>query len=252
MWLRVPEWVFRVLGGAFFFGLLAWRARDYLEKGFWSAGHYWQFSKESAEGSALVGLLPDGVLYLPFARVLVDITFLLIALAFIFRAPARRRSARSSEIWIPLVGAFWPFAPFALSAVLAFAGSAHADALERVIFDRSMGFGRFMLGFALIALGNGLDVWSYAVLFRSVSITAEARELKTTGPYRFVRHPVYLGQMLAQAGVWLVYAERHWWWLAFYGLFVAMQLYRARVEERVLEESFGDAYRAYRAQSLWV
>ncbi len=251
LWLRTPEWVFRVAGGTFFFGLLAWRARVYFEKGFWSAGYYWQFSKRSAEQSALAPLLSDNVLYLPWARVLVDITFLLIALAFVFRAPARRRSSRPGEIWIPLVGAFWPFLPFAIHFVLEMAGSPRATLLDRMMLDRSLGLGAFLLGFAMVAAGNALDVWSYAVLFRSVSITAEARELKTTGPYRFIRHPVYLGQMVAQAGVWLVIAQGHWIWWAFYACFVAMQLYRARVEERVLEDSFGEAYRRYRLNTWW-
>jgi protein-S-isoprenylcysteine O-methyltransferase Ste14 len=103
----------------------------------------------------------------------------------------------------------------------------------------------------LVSIGNALDVWSYAVLCRSISIVAEARELVTRAPYRWIRHPVYLGQIIAQSAIWVV-LPRGWsgWWV-YFAVFVALQLYRSRIEERVLESAFGDAYRAYRRRAVW-
>ena len=79
----------------------------------------------------------------------------------------------------------------------------------------------------------------------------EARVLKITGPYRFVRHPIYLGQFLAQAGVWLVLANTHWVWIAFYVCFVALQLIRTRMEDKVLGDAFGASHRDWKLRTFW-
>jgi protein-S-isoprenylcysteine O-methyltransferase Ste14 len=108
-----------------------------------------------------------------------------------------------------------------------------------------------LIGGLLITLGNAIDVWGYFVLCRSFGIVPEARELKTNGPYRFVRHPVYLGQFLAQGGVWLFFARRHVVWVCLYVVFVALQLYRSKLEDRALEAAFGEEYKAYRRRTFW-
>ena len=103
----------------------------------------------------------------------------------------------------------------------------------------------------LLTLGNALDVWGYATLCRSLSIVAEARILKTHGPYRFIRHPIYLGQFISQGAIWLVLVRLQPIWALFYVAFIAMQLYRSRVEDRVLERAFGDRYRAWKKKTFW-
>jgi protein-S-isoprenylcysteine O-methyltransferase Ste14 len=119
------------------------------------------------------------------------------------------------------------------------------------MWKRQLSFATFASGTALVLVGNALDVWGYGKLFRSISIVPEARDLKVSGPYRFVRHPIYLGQMLAQAGVWLFFAQTHVVWIAFYACFVGMQLYRSRLEDRVLERAFGEPYLAWKRRTFW-
>jgi protein-S-isoprenylcysteine O-methyltransferase Ste14 len=238
VWHAVPDWTFRAIGAAFFLGYFILEARDYLRHGFWGVGHYFRTGETTH--------------YQPYARVLIDLTLLLIGLAFIFRLPPRRRAARPSEIILPIIAAFWPFLPFALLAALRVTDPARADAYFAFMFD----FGdwtpsRFFIGSGLLIVGAAIDVWGYTTLFRSISIVAEARELKTGGPYRWIRHPIYLGQFIAQTGLWLFYARRHPVWIAFCLAFIAMQLWRSRVEERVLENAFGEQYRAYKKRSFW-
>ncbi len=238
LWLATPDWVFRLLGAAFFVGYLAWRADDYFNR-FWSLGPWYRFSS-------------GYVLHVPWVRVLVDFTYLLIALGFCLRLPPRWRAARGGPIAIALVGAFWPFLPFAVEAVLGWIDGQWQDAFQTLMWGtKPLSLPIVLTGAVLMLIGNALDVWGYGALCRSLSIVPEARELKTEGPYRFVRHPVYFGQMVAQAGVWLVLAPTHPLWIAFYLCFVALQLYRSWLEDRVLEEAFGAQYRAWRRRTFW-
>ncbi len=64
------------------------------------------------------------------------------------------------------------------------------------------------------------------------------------GPYRLIRHPAYAGGELALAGVGL--ASGNWLSPALYVLpWVVAHVYRIRVEERALEATLGEPYRAY-------
>jgi protein-S-isoprenylcysteine O-methyltransferase Ste14 len=69
-------------------------------------------------------------------------------------------------------------------------------------------------------------------LGRSFSIMAESRRLVTTGPYRFVRHPLYLAEELAIVGVFLQFASL--WAVLLLGAQIAFQLRRMYNEEVLL------------------
>jgi protein-S-isoprenylcysteine O-methyltransferase Ste14 len=87
-----------------------------------------------------------------------------------------------------------------------------------------------------IFFGNIVSVYVLARLGRSFSIMAEARKLVITGPYTFVRHPLYLAEMVAVLGVVMqffsVYAV-----LALF-LHVILQVQRMKNEEAVLRDAF--------------
>lgn len=243
LWLATPDWLFRVMGAAFFLIYAASRMRDYAD--FPNIGPY------RYEVTATGQLIPGSMRYFPIAKVLIDLTFLLIALSFAIRIPPRSRAAHASRIVIPLVAGFWPLAPFLLHGLLELLGSEHAASLDRLFSYGRISLARYYTGVFMLTVGNALDVWGYATLCRSLSIVAEARQLKTSGPYRYIRHPIYLGQFIAQAGFWLVLVELRTVWAIFYLLFVAMQLYRSRIEDLVLAEAFGDKYADYKRKTFW-
>jgi protein-S-isoprenylcysteine O-methyltransferase Ste14 len=92
--------------------------------------------------------------------------------------------------------------------------------------------------------------WSGVALGRQYSPEVTIQEdhhLITTGPYRVVRHPRYLGVMLVSTGVSLLF--RSWAGLALCAPVLWVLVDRIRDEEAVLEREFGPSWEAYRARS---
>lgn len=78
-------------------------------------------------------------------------------------------------------------------------------------------------------------------------VTRRNHTLVTTGPYRWIRHPFYVGLLLLALTCSLLAAN---WFMAFAGLVVFVLLgIRSAIEERKLAERFGDEYLAYQART---
>lgn len=95
--------------------------------------------------------------------------------------------------------------------------------------------------------GLAVALASILTLRRSFGLVAANRGVCSSGPYRLVRHPLYLGYFLTQLGYGLESpTDRNWAILAAVG---ALQLLRIRAEERCLN---GDpAYAAYCERVRW-
>jgi protein-S-isoprenylcysteine O-methyltransferase Ste14 len=76
------------------------------------------------------------------------------------------------------------------------------------------------------------------------SVTAQARHLVTRGLYSKIRHPIYIFGTLAF--LFVVLALQGWPALIIWAIVILIQIARLRREERVLAESFGAEYTAYR------
>lgn len=92
--------------------------------------------------------------------------------------------------------------------------------------------------------GNALAIGSLAFLGRSFGILPEARRLVTHGPYRWVRHPLYLGEVVAAVGATLPFLTP--FSLALLAAFAGLQYCRAVNEERALRLAF-PSYALYAA-----
>ncbi|MFY9260323.1 MAG: isoprenylcysteine carboxylmethyltransferase family protein [Gallionella sp.] len=87
-----------------------------------------------------------------------------------------------------------------------------------------------------LIVGNYLCIVTLFHLGRSISIMAEARQLVTSGPYRFVRHPLYLAEEIATIGIFMQFMS--WQAAVVLGVHFIFQIVRMRNEERVLSATF--------------
>jgi protein-S-isoprenylcysteine O-methyltransferase Ste14 len=103
-----------------------------------------------------------------------------------------------------------------------------------------------IVSLVLMIGGFAFMIWATIALGRSISLLPEARRLVTSGPYSWVRHPLYAGEAVAVAGIAMQYMAP--WSFLILGLQYVFQLWRIVNEERVLRGAFPD-YAAYAART---
>jgi protein-S-isoprenylcysteine O-methyltransferase Ste14 len=106
-----------------------------------------------------------------------------------------------------------------------------------------------ILGCLLYFPGMIFMLWSRLELgknyFVSTSMGAQLfadQQLVTSGPYAYVRHPMYIGLMLAAWGALLIYAT---WTTVYFAVFAPFLLVRTRREEQALAAEFGEQWQEY-------
>jgi protein-S-isoprenylcysteine O-methyltransferase Ste14 len=102
------------------------------------------------------------------------------------------------------------------------------------------------LGVGIAVIGGALIVWTFRNLGKNLTDTVVTRRehtLVTTGPYRWVRHPFYVGGALSMLGNAL--AAANWFLLGGGTLAFALLAIRTPIEEAQLLARFGGAYQAY-------
>ena len=105
------------------------------------------------------------------------------------------------------------------------------------------------IGAAVFATGIALAIWARVILGRNWGMPTtqkEDPELVTTGPYRFVRHPIYSGILLGVLGTALA---TNLIGLIVVALLGAYFYYSASVEEKNLTATFPTDYPAYRTRT---
>lgn len=160
------------------------------------------------------------------------LVYMVLAIAFFVRTDPVERSRGMNEVIIPLVGSLLPFALL------------YTQPSPWVVKNRTL----LLVVFCWMTVSTALTAWGMWTLRRAFSITVEARSLVTTGPYRFIRHPIYLGEILSAGAVafWRFSAMNCLVFL----LFVCIQLARARWEEGKLERNF-PGYKGYADRTWW-
>jgi protein-S-isoprenylcysteine O-methyltransferase Ste14 len=126
---------------------------------------------------------------------------------------------------------------------------AGAVALERLTGRFAFHRGAALAGVALLAAGLVLHGWARRTLGPMWSGVVQVRAqhaLVEDGPYRLVRHPIYLAGLLLAGGTFLAHPSPA---TACLGAgFSAGVLLKARLEERALRAALGPAYARYAAR----
>jgi protein-S-isoprenylcysteine O-methyltransferase Ste14 len=176
-------------------------------------------SREVLADPHLVGWLGAGYSLLKLAIV--------VALVFFVagREPARRRCRQ----------------PVAFAAC--FAAIAAVVLLKRPTDSAAISL---IAGEAIVLVSIVWMLGAVLTLGKCFGVLPEARGLVTAGPYGLVRHPIYLGEFGACAG--LVIAAPSLWNMGIAAAFAAAQAVRMRLEEQALTREFPD-YADYAART---
>ena len=103
-----------------------------------------------------------------------------------------------------------------------------------------------VIGLVAVAIDSVLVIWMFRSLDTNITPVHEAREsakLITSGPYRWIRHPLYSFGFALLIALSVITAM--WWLAACAALFIGFMLWRVPKEEAILVGVFGDAYRSY-------
>lgn len=95
----------------------------------------------------------------------------------------------------------------------------------------------------LLVVANLLSWWALLTLRTSFSLTPEARRLVTGGPYRVVRHPLYVAGALV--GIALLGTAWSVAGVGVFALYLTVTVVRAKAEERVLRAAFPREWSGY-------
>ena len=159
--------------------------------------------------------------------------YVVFLVSYAIRIDPIERSRGLKEIIIPLIGGVLPFALLSSPPSLLPAGN----------------WLMIYIIFYWMTATTALTIWGLWTLRCSFSITVEVHALITNGPYHWIRHPIYLGEILTALAVtiWRFSILN----LALFTLFVIIQLLRARWEEAKLSRVFA-AYSIYAARVIWI
>jgi protein-S-isoprenylcysteine O-methyltransferase Ste14 len=138
------------------------------------------------------------------------------------------------QIVVPLAMSYY----FILYGIVDSLSAPLRESLIPISFQRQAALG----GLVLSVIGYSIAIWALCHLGRSFAILASVRKVVSSGPYAYVRHPVYLGYAMDLCGLLLAYNSVAM--LILGAGFVALLVCRARIEEEKLCEADED-YRKY-------
>jgi protein-S-isoprenylcysteine O-methyltransferase Ste14 len=144
-------------------------------------------------------------------------------------------AARFLKYWLPLI--------VGTALVLPWRGG--EGTLLRVRFAPS-GPWLPLLGVLLLWAGVAFAIWARATLGRNWSAVVQVKrdhELVERGPYRWVRHPIYTGLLMAYLGTSFALGE--WRGLLGTAIVAGSFWFKLRLEERWMGEQFGARYEDY-------
>ena len=159
------------------------------------------------------------------------------------RAPSEARARRRAGDRAPVVANFATFGLF-FPSLLLFAGSSEGSTALWLAASGSL----FAVAGAALVLRSRAELgpaWSFAPM------ADQGTGLVTTGPYRHVRHPIYLALALLAIGEALAFGSGPALMIVLFGV-VPTFAWRASAEEKLLGRTFGERYSVYRRRTKMI
>lgn len=106
-------------------------------------------------------------------------------------------------------------------------------------------------GFSMLVGGIAIRIWAIKTLGKNFTATVtltEDHQFISTGPYKFVRHPSYLGAFLAIVGC-PVFLNALWATILSFLFMTIAYVIRITVEEKMLSSYFGVNYERYKQET---
>lgn len=155
----------------------------------------------------------------------------------------RVKSAKRKEPLLPRLLKYW--LPLAIAIALIGPGDWFGSSwLHARMYPASAAIA--VLGALLTMLGVAFACWARYVLGRNWSSVVQVKqdhELIQSGPYRWVRHPIYTGLLLAFLGTAMAIGE--WRGLVCVAIVAVSFWFKLKLEERWMRDNFGVAYESY-------
>ncbi len=173
--------------------------------------------------------------------------WLILVAYWILAACAVRRSLGGRWIWRREIALRLGF--FALVVLVLQVGGVGQALPNTGLYSLNRGMLTGFIGFVLAAYGIGLAILARAYLgprWAAPLSNGESLELVTTGPYAWVRHPLYSGMLLAMIGSAIGQSV---FWLLPLIVYGPNFILSARREEKFLIEQCPERYRAYRKRT---
>ncbi|HEY5087057.1 MAG TPA: isoprenylcysteine carboxylmethyltransferase family protein [Gemmatimonadaceae bacterium] len=105
------------------------------------------------------------------------------------------------------------------------------------------------LGVILCVMGVAFAIWGRWNIGKNWGMPMSVKEnpeLVTSGPYSYVRHPIYAGVLSAMLGSALVVGN---WWIGFVVIFGLYFIYSSRSEEKLMAQTFPGQYPQYKQRT---
>ena len=102
----------------------------------------------------------------------------------------------------------------------------------------------------MLVSGAAVTLLGILLIVSASSPLSKARKaggIASSGPFKYVRHPIYTGVYVFSVGLGLLFYT--WVWFAVLGVFAPLWYLVSKREERRMIEEHGDAYRDYMSKT---
>lgn len=130
-----------------------------------------------------------------------------------------------------------------------FAAARFPESLKKNLAPVELQPALLVLGFGLVIIGHLIAFWGILYLGRSFGVVVAVRKVVLRGPYRWVRHPMYLGWVIFCAGISIANFSIAYFLII--AIHISLLVYRARLEESEIAEHSPE-YRAYMQSSGFI